>query len=226
MYGQGMDAEGYLRRFIDFDFMLPTPEPGSFCRAQFVRFGLEEIFKKRTGDAIRYDQRNLSEAFKAFFTGFDLALREQEHCFAMLSLAPRTTKENYQIFPFLLSILIVLEIKNHQLYSDFVVGRVNYEKIINYIHSTPSGKNFLQDNYGLALEIQLAACQAQDKRLGDLVPIYERRAKDNDIEQSERDRAAEIVEMIKQSHYYSFRGVEGCLGYLVQKIDLVSRFET
>ena len=225
MYGQGMDVNGYLRRFIDFDFNLPTPEASAFCHAQFTRFGLKELFEKRTGDLARNDQKNLTEAFTAFFRGFGLTLREQEHCFTLLSLALRTTKENNQIFPFLLSILIVMKIKNHQLYLDFVAGRVSHEEVLKYIRTTESGKKFLQDNYGLALEIQLAVCQSQNRSVDELIPIYGATATNNDIEQPERDRAARIVELMK-GYWHGLHSAQGSLAYLVQKIDLVSRFET
>ena len=66
MYGQGMDVGGYLRRFIDLDFSLPIPDTGAFCDAQFAKFGLVEIFKKRTGDLVRNDVANLKAAFTAF----------------------------------------------------------------------------------------------------------------------------------------------------------------
>jgi hypothetical protein len=67
MYGQGMDVGGYLRRFIDLDFSLPKPDTRSFCNAQFAKFGLTEIFKKRTVDTIRYDRDNFIGCIYDFF---------------------------------------------------------------------------------------------------------------------------------------------------------------
>ena len=225
MYGHGMNTNGYLRRFIDLDFNLPVPEISAFCDAQFQRFGLEEFFTKR-GPDLRYDRDNVTKAFISFFRGFDLSVREQEHCFTLLSLAVRTTDENHQIYPFLLVVLIILKIKRPGLYADFVAQRVGHEEIIKSIKSTAPGREFLQDNYGLALEIQLAACQSRDKSLADIAKIYAEKANDNSIAETEKKRAANIAELIKRYAWQSFRGVEGCLNYLVQKIDLVSHFDT
>lgn len=225
LYGQGTNVNGYLRRFLDFDFNLPVPEPGAFCSAQFARFGLEEFFSKRALDPIKYDRANLTDAFTAFFSGFGLTLREQEHCFAMVSLALRSTTENYQIFPFLLSILIAIKIRNHRLYSDFVASRVDHHEILKYMRVSASGRNFLDDNYGYALEVQLAVCRSRDRGVSELIPIYEATAADNSKEKWERDRAKIIVQFIN-THHRSLRDAPGILDYLVQKIDLASRFET
>jgi hypothetical protein len=225
MYGQGMNTSGYLRRFIDLDFNLPASELKAFCHAQFQRFGLEEFFEKRVPE-LRHDRKNVTDAFISFFSGFNLSLREQEHCFASLSLAVRTTEENRTIYPFLLALLIILKIKQPGLYADFVAQRVAHEEILKTINSTSSGREFMQDNYGLALEIQLAACQSRDRDLDDLAKIYGAKANDKSIGEPERKRAANIVEIIQKYSWQSFRGVEGCLNYLVQKIDLVSHFQT
>jgi hypothetical protein len=225
MYGEGMDTGGYLRRFIDLDFSLPIPDTARFCDAQFAKFGLVEIFSKRTGDLVRNDTVNLNAAFTAFFKGLSCSVRDQEHCFTLLSLALRTTKENYQIFPFLLSVLIVLKIKNPQLYSEFVTGKVDYRNVIDYIGSTHTGKKFLEDNYGLALEIQLAACP-KETRIDEIIQRYDELSKNTTLDAVTRTRAANIHEMLTKYSHTWFRGVEGCLGYVVQKIDLVSQFES
>jgi predicted KAP-like P-loop ATPase len=41
LYGTGMDADGYLRRFIDLVFTLPPPDARAFCQFLFNRFELE-----------------------------------------------------------------------------------------------------------------------------------------------------------------------------------------
>ena len=43
LYGHGLDADNYLRRFIDLEYRLPTPKIEQFVEAQFARFGLERL---------------------------------------------------------------------------------------------------------------------------------------------------------------------------------------
>jgi hypothetical protein len=49
LYGSGMDADGYLRRFIDLDYRLPEPDHKKFAEAQFARFGLDGMLNARRG---------------------------------------------------------------------------------------------------------------------------------------------------------------------------------
>lgn len=40
-YGEGMDADGYLRRFIDLEYMIPEPDKTSFVRHIAVMYGID-----------------------------------------------------------------------------------------------------------------------------------------------------------------------------------------
>lgn len=119
----------------------------------------------------------------------------------------------------------MLKIKNHELYSDFVTGIADYQRVLDHLRATPVGKKFLDDNYGVALEIQLAACRA-GTRMDDVVKNYETASENGSLSKDNRERAAMIAKMIKDHCYHWFRGVDGCLNYVIQKIELVSQFET
>lgn len=51
LYGNNFDSKGYLKRFIDFDFLLPEVRNDSFCKHLFNKFGIEDYFytKRKTG---------------------------------------------------------------------------------------------------------------------------------------------------------------------------------
>ncbi len=51
LYGQGLDADNYLRRFIDLEYRLPSPNVEQFVKAQFARFELEQLMSARKGRA-------------------------------------------------------------------------------------------------------------------------------------------------------------------------------
>ena len=44
VYGQGLNVDGYLRRFIDIEYMLPTPGRTLFPKALFEKFSFREFF--------------------------------------------------------------------------------------------------------------------------------------------------------------------------------------
>lgn len=222
MYGIGMNVDGYLRRFIDVDFSLPSPEKGAFCRAQFARYGLRQFFDNRQGTEMQYDYGQFEQMFTELFSALDFSLREQEHCFTLLSMAIRTTPENYLLYPLLLGTLIVLKIKNPQLYGDFVSGRRNSQAVLDYLGSTPGGRDLLSQNYGIILEAHLLTCRPGSFNEQELSQRYQTRTNDASLAESERERAKRMVQILQSM---SFQNTYGVLDYLAGKIDLVSKFQ-
>lgn len=214
MYGTGMDVSGYLRRFIDIDYNLPRPKKGAFSKAQFAQFGLIELLKKRTVRESQYELDNLDNVFAGIFEALDCSLREQERCFTLLSLAIRTTPNNYLIHPILLSALITIKIKNHELYQSLTKGAKNYKDILSYIKETPAGREFLNGHHGTVLEAYLSVISSRHNEAYEILQTYRLNSAD--------ERAQKIVriltELISNDTY-------GTLEYLVRKIDLTSNFK-
>lgn len=198
------------------------PAVDEFCRAQFARFGLDEFFATWKERKIQYYDKQFRECFTALFATFGCSLREQEHCFALLSLAIRTTKADVELHPLLLSCLIVLKVKNHKLYLDFVASKANYQDVVNLIASTSIGKEFLDDGYGMQLEIELALCRRGSPGTNELRRHLTELAQ-NASDLSQKKRAEELAFFLSQFNR-NFWSVCGKLDEFVQKIDLVSRF--
>jgi hypothetical protein len=113
VYGQDLNVNGYLRRFIDFDYLLPPPEKGLFVKALFKKFGFNSYFSKKES---QYEGLQALKMFSEFFEIYNLTLREQEHCCSLLSLAIRTTTNDHLLHPLFLCYLIVLKVKEPDLY--------------------------------------------------------------------------------------------------------------
>ena len=50
LYGEGIDAEGYLRRFFDLSYQLPAPTTVLFVSMLFEQYHLDKYFKERLSD--------------------------------------------------------------------------------------------------------------------------------------------------------------------------------
>ena len=222
LYGTGMDAGGYLRRFIDMDYNLPSPERGAFSRAQFLRFGLHDFFKKRQVGDTQYDYRRFEELFTELFSALGLTLREQEHSFSLLSLAIRTTPDNYLLFPLLLGTLIILKVKNPDLYKDFITERLNHQDVLRYIGSTPQGVEILRSSYGAVLEAHLLSSRSKRHMASDLVLPYQEVVDNPTSAEPEKERAKRIISILQS---FDSREAYGILDYLVGKIDMVSQIK-
>lgn len=118
LYGQDMDASGYLRRFIDLEYVLPEPD-----RAVF----LEDLFGQ-------YNLRNkntpyLEACLKAYVDAFDLSLRDIEklmyYMSLLLPLTPFAKEANFKpVYLDLISVIYaffpVLRFANSEQYYRFI----------------------------------------------------------------------------------------------------------
>lgn len=107
VYGAGMDADGYLRRFIDFSLNLPQPVLERYCLLLFERFRLQEIFsKRRDGDN---ERDALLRAFTSLAKSYRFNLRVVEQCFTEINLTLRTTAPGARLYSYLLALLIAFK---------------------------------------------------------------------------------------------------------------------
>ena len=93
VYGEGFDAIGYLRRFVDFSYTLPAPDHERFVMALAPRAGLDEVI----GD--RAHLRFLCEGIALLAADLALTLRTVEQAFAELAVVLRVANRGLRRFP-------------------------------------------------------------------------------------------------------------------------------
>lgn len=218
-YGVGMDADGYLRRFFDVELSLPAPDKRAFSRMQFDRFGLGEFFKVRSsGVNMMHDKDKFSAMLPELFSCMECSLRDQEKAFSILSLALKATPPNYYIYPEIISVLIVLRLKDYQMYSGFIAGVVSSDMVLERIGSGPGGRKFVFSRQGTLLDVLVNAAVLSEHESSALANKYLMLANGSSDSEVKR-RAGEAHELCASGYV---REAFGCLNYLVSKIDLVS----
>ncbi|PIT52599.1 hypothetical protein BHC44_07265 [Snodgrassella alvi] len=104
VYGQGLDVNGYLRRFIDFDYLLPSPVRSDFIVSLSKQLGLDKYLNRNI-----FSNYPLIRILKDIISLYNLTLREQEAFCNILNIAVRThfyiLEDNCVTFLFLLNIL-------------------------------------------------------------------------------------------------------------------------
>lgn len=150
IYGIGIDADGYLRRFIDLSFRLPAPSTQDFCDYLFERFKFNEYFQERFKGARNRidlnDPRELKTWFSELAKQFRLSLRLQEQCFTEINVILRSTGTEYLIFPNLLTFLVTLKAHRVDLYNELRKTNPNLLEWIEELRKLVSGSKFLEDN--------------------------------------------------------------------------------
>ena len=125
IYGD-IESDVYLRRFFDMEFLLPEASSETFCKHLIERYRLEEFFSALSVCAENnIHSENFSE-FSNFFSRFcgliGLSLRDIDYCLRTMVFVGKNLRERYRMYPYLLSALIPLQLKNRTLYRKFVQG--------------------------------------------------------------------------------------------------------
>lgn len=221
VYGQGINASEYLRRFIDIEYALPAADPDAYTKCLYMRFGFDEFFSVRNHSELVYEKDNLLQTFSALSKVFDLSLRAREQCFTRIRIALMTTPANYFLYPNLLVILAILQIANPKLYREFAFGDASSADVVKFIGSTRLGVEFLHSHHGAVAETYLLLSKGRRHEDGPELLAYHEIAKDETKPQELRDRAAKITEIARG---LTFRDRRPPLNYVVNKLELAAQF--
>lgn len=110
VYGQNLDADGYLRRFINWRLRLPEPSPAKFAKHLFSNF--------RLGEAAPFDEKIWMQSAEVMNNLFGvcaryhgLSLREQEQCFVDIALVVRSIADDIPFLPAVIGPLAVVRLQ-------------------------------------------------------------------------------------------------------------------
>ena len=87
-YGEGIDTDGYLRRFIDVPYSLPQPSIGNFCNFLFDSFKMQRSFSSQ--ESGEEEKKIFIEGFSSLSKTLGFSLRKIEQCFTIMSKKPRS----------------------------------------------------------------------------------------------------------------------------------------
>ena len=214
IYGQGMNVDGYLRRFIDYDYFLPEPEKWKYCSVLFDRFGLTEYFKQRE----RTDKDTSEKVLAELFEMFDLTLREQEKCFGMLSMCCRMTHQDHKFMPVFLAFLITLKLVDEKLYIDFTTQKCGYEKVMEFIKKDNKHKKIENPRILLLIEANMLGGFGQNDEYREKIKEYKQKI-DNITDEDEIKRLEEIINISADTSYNSRSSL---VKYLARRINIAS----
>lgn len=159
IYGQEMDGEGYLRRFIDLELALPEPDKKQFIEMLNKKFDIK--IKKSVLGSMDEDIGIFKENLNLYSKAYNLSLRDLEHIYTEFNLINKLDCLNVNLYP-LLAFLLVLKYKDKKLYEELDEGRENADWIIERFKKDiePKLKKDFQKyhQYGKSLIKILVAC--------------------------------------------------------------------
>ncbi|MFT6689476.1 MAG: hypothetical protein ACJAX7_002511 [Saprospiraceae bacterium] len=120
VYGSAdLDADEYLRRFIDLEYSIPEPEVDVFYKYLYEYFKFDEFFlsaERLKYQEVQSDKSNFLETCKLLFTNASVPLRQQEKIFAHSRLALRSFKVNDYVIPHIFLFLTFIKIRDNDFY--------------------------------------------------------------------------------------------------------------
>lgn len=221
VYGEGLDAAGYLRRFIDVEYSLARPDTKDYIEQLKESFGLTEYFQGREKyDELRHDWEHIANTLVWLADTFNLTLRDVEQLFARINLVIRATPENDFVYPTLLAFLLVLRDKRPELYHDFIKDKGKLTpawELLRSLLAAPPQKN----SHAAVLEGLLIAAKAGTTEANAAIKHHETMLNDGSVNH-ENLRHSRAVLNVAQSPDGFGHGLP--LKDLVQRIEMLKQF--
>jgi hypothetical protein len=138
VYGSDkIDADEYLRRFIDLEYSIPEPNIKEYTNYLFNYFGFDEFYN---------DQRNRSSSFSSektsflvvFSTLFSInapSLRIVEKMFSHIRLVLKSFAENQYSFPELITLLLYIKTFEFEFYKGILNKTYTAQELLNELDS-------------------------------------------------------------------------------------------
>ena len=220
VYGERINAAEYLRRFIDLEYGIPLVQTKKFTKKLLTRFELDPAFSQRTGHSVQYDHENFVDVFTELADLFDLSLRARERCVTCLAVVMDQTPSNHYLDPILAAFLLVLRLRNQDLFHALCKGSASSVDAMKYLKSLPGGGSLVADRTGVVIEAYLLAGDPNDERKEALHKALQERAEDPKGTSGEHVRARELLAMRK--HIPGGMRHRFDLKYVAGKIDLAA----
>jgi hypothetical protein len=218
VYGQGIDATEYLRRFIDLEYLIPTIKTKQYVENLFKRFALDKIFDQRTHPDLQSDKSNFINFFTFLAEAMPLTLRAQERCLTRLNVVMDQTPTDHYLEPILVALLIVLKTSQPDLFARQCRGEATAKDVMTYLNGLPGGNEIVSGRQGVLVEAYLIASDdnldRKNKVIGDLNSWI-----NNQHVNENKDRALQLAQMIQ----HLSRGMRSIsFSQVARKVDLAA----
>ncbi|TGM74335.1 KAP family P-loop NTPase fold protein [Leptospira bouyouniensis] len=223
IYGENIDSDGYLRRFIDLEFNLPLPDRDKYVEYLYSQHNLEDFFTPYHERGIgNFEKRDFMDSIKKFSKATNVSLRKLEQIFIEISISLMMFKKDEYLILYLLILLIFIKNTDIEFYSKLKDKNISFKDIEKNLEKYKI-KDDDEGNYRIEIfRVYLQMSTITQKELIDLVNINKNII---NINTDTEDRIAEatLFNKIVFDKEQQFRRLN-ILDFLLSKIDLSSNF--
>lgn len=224
-----INAEEYLRRFIDVEYQLPQPDINSYCKYLYDYFDFKDFFNQdeRTQYQFSDDKKRFLQIASEIIIAQHYSLRQIEKLFVHFRLVLCSCQDDHYIFPELTFILICIRTTNP----------ASYHKIINQQLSLNELSQLISDifPYHIFNSESLYSRTASLWGLGELFYFYSKSASTsiqtiNPIEIDDTDKAKLTFKIENINNDHLAQAIKDCgkaypplsWNHIIKSIDLLN----
>lgn len=150
-YGSdNLNAEEYLKRFIDIEYKLPEPNVDKFTAYLYELYGFDDFFASKSRCKYFREGDEKEEFLKMahiLFNHMHLNLRQMEKICAHIRLVLLTFRENQYVNPSIILILMCFRSTDNDFYSQLVSKSMTVQELLNHIEETLPRNMFIENEY-------------------------------------------------------------------------------
>lgn len=145
IHGSDMDTNGYLKRFIDFEYSMKAPSVPCFIDGLLKNNSIADDFLQSRANRpdFTHELDYLKNTLEIMAEAYNLSLRDIEKFFTKIILAILSTPSNQPLYPAVLCYLVVLKEYDYQIYQNYRVPDSDPSDIVwNLRAKAPFDKRF------------------------------------------------------------------------------------
>lgn len=170
LYGDGFDAQGYLRRFFDVDFRLPEPDREAFINQMLATIRIDDYFERTKDQTAQKDAQTVRNLLQGFFHAPDLSLRRIAQAIHRLGLVFASLRSDQRSFALTAVVCLILRTIDSDLYHRFARGEVSDLELVDKVFNRPGTETLQQEHEGWLFEATII-CGPQEETLRRSNPI-------------------------------------------------------
>ncbi|MFZ2653746.1 MAG: P-loop NTPase fold protein [Victivallales bacterium] len=243
VYGN-IDIDGYLRRFFDMELILPVCDSKLFCQHMLKSHNLAKYFQAKNEIAKSKihtgEYTDFQNTFSLLAHRLRLSLRDIQHAIRSFVFVSKNLQDRQHMYPELLAVLIILRIKNHELYTEYIKGQCLSAKVLDYIESfsphdvSPFDRtNDTLDYIEVALYLSAYVGHAQKNIIREQLELLLKSTpliSPDHLSQRTRNKSMEDLSTfvahydhrLRNSTFESSIPTKQTIGYLVERIEMAS----
>lgn len=138
VYGNdNIDANEYLRRFIDIEYTIPDPSLEKFIDYLFDYYSFDEFYNtdRIKNQNFKFEEQNLKDIYLSLFSNKISTLRVHEKKFAHMRVLLKTYNSNQYSLPEVVVALLFLKEYNNKIYNSILNKEFKVQELLDELNS-------------------------------------------------------------------------------------------